>query len=313
MTITENSLEAMSLNDFIKKTIYKSLSLVCEGEDASFSPFIYLYNDMKQLEIHVLHGVSNLDEISRGADISLKGRNDVLMYALVWDGRVTTENGKTDALFIEIAKKEMDQAVILLQPYKWDKNEFQAVATEVAFKNDNTINRITINNANSSHENEINTDKSNDGIRENLWLYNRAAGIIFFMIVRAEKSVNDFHVDAFVNLPKSNRLKSEVFKKILSAGMLVEFKEMFNDRDNESNDRHIKELELIKKNAYSDFGDVHADAFLRDLYSVGVEIAVSQKARTLLGAFGITSGISKNEKKVLKQIAEILDLKDVNA
>jgi hypothetical protein len=113
-----------SINKKLKNWAFKALDLGfgCFG-DGDHTPFILLIDGAGKrhlIELQSATGVIDSTLIESGREI-IHGFGSGRFYGLVWDGYLTTDGAKQDAVFVEAAVEGGVEAFVFAQAYKQKK------------------------------------------------------------------------------------------------------------------------------------------------------------------------------------------------
>lgn len=114
----------MRLNDLVKRAAEHAVRSI---EDAS-SPLVpftmQLHPDADPRNSQLLlarHAAETLEESLQNAQDSVTPNPVASMYAIAWDGFITLEGRKWDAILIEAGESQLEDGAIFAQPYELRK------------------------------------------------------------------------------------------------------------------------------------------------------------------------------------------------
>lgn len=272
-----------SINELLEESIKHGL-VMAQGEEP-FEPFMNLITENGPM-LSVLVADDIEMALASASSIIERQESSPLFYSIVWDGRVTIDDEKTDSLLIEIGDDSSATAQVIAQPY---------IGNDPATRKggyigvQNTENRITACKKVGPFS-VVEWDKLSE-----------LPVSLFILVAGADGEIDDKEMAEFTKLLNSPSDFDDAFSALLLTTA--------NNYRSIITDVHTKEyskwteLESAKDILEFRLDDDALLKFKTDLYQFSKSIASSSG-----GFFGFGNKIDKSEQAVLDRVKAILEV-----
>ena len=273
--------QVYSINTLFKESVAHGL-VMTQGSEP-FMPFLTLIKRSGR-SLNVLAGNDIQQALDASTGLIQRQTEEVLMYALVWDGRVTLEGVKKDCIIVEIANSK--EAKIVAQPYT-GFDPASADGSHVVIQE--TVSRLLSSPMVGSFK---------------AWEWNKLIelpALLFQLIAGADGEIDKKEINTFVEILKKADNTDDLFTALLIS-TANNFNEIYSDVSHSSYDiwHNLNAIVQIFKPHLStnDLSKIKSD----------IQTFAENIAKSSGGFMGFGAKIGKEERNTLDKLKLALEV-----